>query len=63
VHGTPVRELLGGDLFPHQVGSPDTPALDAAPLRPATADALADELSDLAGRIRGLLGVQDPLDR
>lgn len=62
VHGAPMREL-GGDLFPHQVGSPDTPALDAAPLRPATADALADELSDLAGRIRHLLGVQDPLDR
>lgn len=62
VHGTPVRELLAGAV-PHQVGSPDTPALDAAPLRPATADALADELSDLAGRIRRLLGAQEPLDR
>lgn len=62
VHGTPVRELLG-ELVPHQVGSPDTPALDAGSLRPATADALADELSDLAGRIRHLLGAQDPLER
>lgn len=59
VHGTPVRDLF----VPHQVGSPDTPALDAAPLRSATADALADELADLAGRIRNLLGSQEPLDR
>ncbi|HEX3649960.1 MAG TPA: hypothetical protein VHV49_16150, partial [Pseudonocardiaceae bacterium] len=51
VRGTPVQDLFDDPL--PQVGSPDTPpALGAAPLRPATADALADELSDLAGRIR-----------
>ncbi|HKN99570.1 MAG TPA: hypothetical protein VJX10_20785 [Pseudonocardiaceae bacterium] len=62
VHGTPVRDLFD-EFVPHQVGSPDTPALDPAPPRSATADALADELSDLAGRIRHLLGAQEPLDR
>jgi hypothetical protein len=60
-HGTPVHELFR-DLVPQQVGTPDTPALDAAPDGVDTARAIADELDntgrpDLAGRIRHTFGV------
>jgi hypothetical protein len=61
-HGTPVHELFRDLVVPQQVGSPDTPALDAAPEGADTARAIADELDntgrpDLAGRIRHTFGV------